>query len=132
MDQTDWQVKILGERPVQVSSTGIEIKMHGHIKEANDSDAVLFCSGRGVRAKLADESYLKSFQLGENRQLIGAIDSGALLLGRLGFFKGKPATTYPTAETKTMLESFGATVLWQSLVESGNVATAAQYLSGKF
>lgn len=131
VENADWQVKLLGDKNAHVSSTGIEIKMHGHISEAGDCDAVLFCSGRGVRAKLADELYLKSFQLDENRQLFGAIDSGALLLGKLGFLKGKAATTYPTAENKAMLESFGATVVWQSLVESGNVATAAQCLSGK-
>ena len=132
VEKPDWRVLLLGDKKVHVSSTGIEIKMHGHISEASDCDAVLFCSGRGVRTKLADESYLKNFRLDENKQLIGAIDSGALLLGKLGFLKGKTATTYPTAENKIMLESFGAIVVWQSLVVSGNVATAAQCLSGRF
>jgi transcriptional regulator GlxA family with amidase domain len=125
-------VKLLGDKASHVSSTGIEVKMHGQLEEANSTDAVLFCSGKGVRPKLADEKFLRKFKLNEKRQMIGAIDSGALLLGALGFLKDKRATTYPSAENKTTLENFGATVVWESLVTAGNIATAAQCLSGKF
>ncbi len=132
VDVAGWQVKLLGDKESYVSATGIEIKMHGRLEEANSMDAVLFCSGKGVRRKMTDENFLQAFKLDENRQLIGAIDSGALLLGALGFLKGKRATTYPTAENKKTLESFGATVVWQSFVRTGNIAMAAQCLSGKF
>lgn len=132
VEKTDWEVKLLGDKASHVSSTGIGVKMHGQLEEANSMDAVLFCSGKGVPRKLADENFLGKFKLHENRQLIGAIDSGALLLGALGFLKDKKATTYPTAENKMTLESFGATVVWESLVTAGNIATAAQCLSGKF
>lgn len=43
--KSDWHVKLLGDKESHTSSTGIEIKMHGAIEEANESDAVLFCSG---------------------------------------------------------------------------------------
>lgn len=132
VESADWQVKLLGDKAAHVSSTDIEVKMHAPLEEANDSDAVLFCSGRGTRKKMTDAKFLGNFRLDETRQLIGAIDSGALLLGALGFLRGKRATSYPSAEIKRALESFGATVLWQSFVREGNVATAAQCLSGKF
>ncbi|CAA9385610.1 MAG: Transcriptional regulator, AraC family [uncultured Pyrinomonadaceae bacterium] len=132
VEKADWQVKLLGDKAVHTSTTGIEIKMHGRLAEANSSDAVLFCSGKGTRQKMTDEKFLSSFTLDESRQLVGAIDSGALLLGALGFLRGKCATSYPSAEIKQALESFGATVVWQSFVREGNVATAAQCLSGKF
>lgn len=132
VDVADWQVKLLGDKKSHVSSTGIEIKMHGHLEEAESSDAVLFCSGKGTRRKMTDEDFLSRFKLDERRQLIGAIDSGALLLGALGFLKGKKATSYPSAEIKKALENFGAEVVWKSFVREGNVATAAQCLSGKF
>lgn len=132
VERADWQVKLLGDKAAHVSGTGIEVKMHAPLEGANSSAAVLFCSGRGTRRKMTDEKFLASFKLDLERQLIGAIDSGALLLGALGFLRGKRATSYPSAEIKRALESFGATVVWQSFVREGNVATAAQCLSGKF
>jgi transcriptional regulator GlxA family with amidase domain len=128
----DWHVKILGEKESHVSSTGIEIKMHGPLSEANESDAVLFCSGKGTRKKMRDDSFLEAFRLDESRQLIGAIDSGALLVGALGLLKGRRATSYPSAEIKEALEGMGAEVVWESFVRDGNVATAAQCLSGQY
>lgn len=128
----NWRVLLVGDKPAHTSSTGIEVKMHGQLAEANSSDAVLFCSGKGTRRKMTDEKFLNSFRLDEGRQMIGAIDSGALLLGALGLLKGRKATTYPTAEIKTALENFGAEVVWRSFVQDGNIATAAQCLSGKF
>lgn len=132
VEKPDWQVKMLGDKESHVSSTGIEIKMHGQLEEANESDAVLFCSGKATRRKMTDGSFLEKFKLDESRQLIGAIDSGALLLGALGFLKGKQATGYPSAEIKMALENFGAEVVWKSFVKTGNIATAAQCLSGKY
>ena len=112
----DWRVLLLGDKESHTSSTGIEIKMHDFIEKANESDAVLFGSGRGTRTKMADDAYLSRFKLDEKRQLIGALDSGALLLGKLGFLTGRRATAYPSDEVKKLLESFGAEVSWQSFV----------------
>jgi transcriptional regulator GlxA family with amidase domain len=131
VESPDWHVMILGDKESHVSTTGIEIKMHGRLEEANEADAVLFCSGNGTRKKVRDESFLSAFKLDESRQLIGAIDSGALLLGALGLLKGRKATSYPSAEIKRMLEEAGAEVVWDSFVREGNVATAAQCLAGQ-
>ncbi len=132
VEEPVWEVKLLGDKTSHVSSTGIEIKMHGQLEEANSSNAVLFCSGKGTRKKITDEMFLNAFKLDEGKQLIGAIDSGALLLGALGLLKGKRVTSYPSAEIRTALENFGAEVVWKSFVMEGNIATAAQCLSGKF
>ena len=131
VEEPNWRVRLLGEKDAHVSTTGIEIKMHGRLKEANSSDAVLFCSGKGTCRKMNDKEFLDSFRLNENKQLIGAIDSGALLLGSLGLLKGRRATNYPSEEIKKALENFGAKVVWESFVREGNIATAAQCLSGK-
>jgi transcriptional regulator GlxA family with amidase domain len=132
VESPDWHVKFLGDKDSHISSTGIEIKMHGYLDEANSSDAVLFCSGKGTRKKMHDTAFLNSFKLDESKQLLGAIDSGALLLGSLGFLKGRKATSYPSAEIKKSLESMGAEVIWKSFVLEGNVATAAQCLAGQY
>ena len=126
-----WRVRLLGERESHTSSTGVEVKMHGRLEEANASDAVLFCSGRGTRRLVHEENFLGAFRLDESRQLVGAIDSGALLLGALGLLKGRRATTYPSAELKSLLTGMGVEVVWETFVRDGNVATAAQCLAGQ-
>ncbi|MBA2737123.1 MAG: DJ-1/PfpI family protein [Pyrinomonadaceae bacterium] len=129
----DWEVKILGEQDAHFSATGIEVKTHGTIEEANDADAVLFVSGQGTRAKMIDKDWLSRFRLDSEKQLVGSICSGSLILAALGLLDGKTATTYPTS--KTALESFGVETVEKPFVQNGNVATAGgclaqQYLVG--
>lgn len=129
----NWSVKILGENESHVSATGISIQTQGRIEEANESDAVLFVSGQGTREKKRDENWLQRFRLNPEKQLIGSICSGSLILAALGLLEGKTATTYPTS--KTALESFGVEVAEKPFVVNGNVATAGgclaqQYLIG--
>ena len=130
---SDWEVKILGEKDVHLSATNIEIKTHGRIEEAGEADAVLFVSGQGTRERIADDNWLKRFNLNPEKQLVGSICSGALILAKLGLLQNKLATTYPTS--KTLLESFGIEVVEKPFVVNGNVATAGgclaqQYLIG--
>jgi transcriptional regulator GlxA family with amidase domain len=129
----DWEVKILGAGEKQVSATGIETKTHGAIEEANASDAVLFVSGQGTRERIADDEWLGRFALDPEKQFIGSICSGSLILAKLGLLEGKTATTYPTS--KAVLESFGIEVVEKPFVAHGRVATAGgclaqQYLVG--
>ncbi len=81
---------------------------------------------------MTDRAFLSAFNLDETKQLIGAIDSGALLLGALGLLKGRRATSYPSAEIKKALENFGAEVVWKSFVQEERIATAAQCLAGQY
>lgn len=130
-----WQVKILGERDVHVSATGIPVQTHGRLEEANKADAVVFASGQGTRSVIVDDAWLAKFDLKPGRQFIGSICSGSLILAKLGLLAGRKATTYPTS--KALLESFGVKVVEEPFVASGNVATAGgclaqQYLAGWF
>ena len=129
----NWEVLILGEKEAHVSATGISIATHGRVEEANDADAVLFISGQGTRAKMVDKDWLSRFHLDSEKQLVGSICSGALILAALGLLEGKTATTYPTS--KTALESFGVEIVEKPFVVNGKVATAGgclaqQYLIG--
>lgn len=128
-----WSVKILGEKESHISVTGIPTATHGRIEEANEADAVLIVSGPGTRDRITDESWLARFRLSSERQLIGSICSGSLILAKLGLLDGKTATTYPTS--KTLLESLGVEVVEEPFVANENVATAGgclaqQYLIG--
>jgi transcriptional regulator GlxA family with amidase domain len=133
VNEPGWRVRILGESDSHLSSTGIRIPMHGHISESTSCDVVLFSSGMGTRRKRLDPEFLSHFRLNPERQLIGSMCSGALLLAALGLLEGKQATTYPTS--RALLESTGVRVVERPFVREGNVATAAgclaaQYLAG--
>jgi len=125
-----WSVKILGEKDSHVSATNIAVKAHGRIEEANDANAVLFVSGQGARDRIADENWLKRFNLNAEKQFIGSICSGALILARLGLLENKTATTYPTS--KAALESFGVEVAEKPFIAHGNVATAGGCLAQQY
>ena len=128
-----WSIRIVGDAPVHRSMTGLTVPVHGPLEEANDAHAVLFTSGKGNRAKIQDPKWLARFELDPERQRIGSICSGALILAALGLLEGKRATTYPSA--KSLLESYGVAVVEEPFVQQGNVATAggclaAQQLAG--
>jgi putative intracellular protease/amidase len=126
----DWEVRILGENIAHLSATNIEVKTHGRIEEANDADAVLFVSGQGTRDRINDENWLAKFNLDAEKQLIGSICSGSLILAKLGLLEGKTATTYPTS--KAMLESFGVEVVEKPFVAHGRIATAGGCLAQQY
>jgi transcriptional regulator GlxA family with amidase domain len=83
----------------------------------------------GTRKKIHDDRFLKALQLNPDRQMIGSMCSGALILAALGLLEGKSATTYPTA--KALLESYGINVVERSFVQEGNIATAAGCLAAQ-
>jgi transcriptional regulator GlxA family with amidase domain len=130
VERPGWEVKILGSGEEHVSSTGIRLRTHGRLEEANDSRAVLFASGRGTRRLIEDGDFLRAFRLDPARQLVGSMCSGALILARLGLLEGRRATTYPTA--KAQLEASGVEVVEEPFVREGNVATAAGCLAAQY
>jgi transcriptional regulator GlxA family with amidase domain len=127
LKRPDWSVRIVGTQPTHTSVTGLTVPVHGLIEECNDADIVFFGSGAGSRKLITDREYLARYQLNPDRQLIGSMCSGALLLAALGLLTNKTATTYPSA--RPALESFGVTVVDEPLVVHGNVATAAGCLA---
>ena len=126
----DWEVKILGERETHLSATNIEVKTSGRIEEAKNADAVLFVSGQGTRDRIADENWLAKFDLNTEKQFVGSICSGSLILAKLGLLEGKTATTYPTS--KEVLESFGVETVEKPFVAHGKIATAGGCLAQQY
>lgn len=130
-NQTDWRVSLLGTKPEHRSAHGLSVPTHGHLREAGDADAVLFCSGKlGVPTFLADESNLLALSLDPTRQFIGSICAGAFILARLGLLADGPATTHPDAQQA--LAACGIDVVDQALVCRGRVATAGGCLSALY
>ncbi len=130
-NNADWQVKILGTKEVHLSAHGLSVKTHGHIREANDADVVLFSSGKtGVKAAMADGAFMEAFSLNPEKQLIGSICAGSFILAKLGLLASGPATTHPDA--KEELHTLGVEVLDKALVCNGNIATAGGCLSAVY
>jgi transcriptional regulator GlxA family with amidase domain len=127
-NKTDWQVKILGTKEQHRSTHGLLVTTHGNISEANDADVVLFSSGRvGVINVIENKSFLESFSLNPQKQMIGSICSGAFILAKLGLLENVLATTHP--EAKTGLQALGVETIDKPFVCNGNVATAGGCLS---
>jgi transcriptional regulator GlxA family with amidase domain len=124
----DWKVRLLGTSDHHTSAAGLTIPMHGRIEEAEGADAVLFASGPETRALRLDRGYLARLKVDPQRQLVGSMCSGALILQALGLLEGKRATTHPYA--RDLLASTGVTVVDEPFVREGNVATAAACLAG--
>lgn len=130
-NKIDWQVRILGTKEQHQSANGLVINTHGDISEANDADVVLFSSGKkGIEVVLKDKKFLNAFSLNPQKQMIGSICSGALILAVLGFLKNKQATTHPVA--KTDLQALGVDAIDKPLVCNGNIATAGGCLSATY
>ena len=119
----DWKVQLLGTEPTHISMAGLRIPMTGTISEITLADAVIFASGKGVQKLYRNQDYINRLKVNPEKQLIGSMCSGALLLGAKGLLSGKKATTYPTVVEQ--LKEFNVEVIEQSFVNSGNVSTAA-------
>jgi transcriptional regulator GlxA family with amidase domain len=122
-----WTVRLLSDQPRLTSYSGVSIEAQGTLAEAVAADAVFVVSGDGSRAKLADPAFMSALQFAPSRQIIGAIDSGALILAGLGLLDGLSATTYPPVMPE--LEAMGVRTEMRALVVHGNVATGGGCLA---
>lgn len=122
-----WRVRLLADRPRITSYSGIAVEAHGGLAEAGTADGVFIVSGDGSRDKLADPAFMGALRLDPARQVIGAIDSGALVLAALGLLDGLSATTYPTVMPE--LEAMGVRTEDRPLVVHGNIATGGGCLA---
>ncbi|KMN42047.1 DJ-1/PfpI family protein [Bacillus sp. LK2] len=123
----DWKVEIIGTKTSHISMSGLEIPTSGTLDKIPHSDVVIFTSGTGVSKLLNNEEYLNTIKLDVEKQLIGAMCSGTLLLGALGLLQNKTATTYPTRMKD--LSKYGAIPVNKSFVVNQNIATAASCMA---
>ena len=120
---SEWDVQLLGTETTHISMSGLRIPMTGNISYIPIADAVIFASGKGIQDLYKNQEYLDKIHIDPQRQLIGSMCSGALLLGAKNLLTGKKATTYPSVVDQ--LKQFDVDVIEQSFVNEGNVSTAA-------
>ena len=126
----DWDVRILGKTDHVTSVAGLKIPTHGRLAETKDSAAVIFASGVGVEDVLRDADFLAALHLDEERQLIGSMCAGAVILAEKGLLRGRRATTYPTYFAKLATYE-GVEPVEEPFVPNGNVATAGGCLAAQ-
>jgi transcriptional regulator GlxA family with amidase domain len=127
---SDWDIRILGKTEYVTSVAGLKIPTHGRLDETADSRVVIFASGIGVEDVLKDRAFLDSLQLNEQRQLIGSMCAGAVILAEKGLLRGRRATTYPTYFDRLATYE-GVQPVRESFVPNGNVATAGGCLAAQ-
>ncbi len=125
--QGPWEMKLCADTPTVTSYSGVEIKSDGTLADVVAADAVFIPSGDGSRAKLANPRYMAALALDPTRQVIAAIDSGVLILAKLGLLKDQAATTYLTVFPE--LEAMGVRTQRTAIVAHGNVATGGGCLA---
>lgn len=124
-----WEVEIVSDRLRLRSATGLFFDTHGDPGRAAAADALLFCGGTGVARRCQDSALLALLKVNPARQMLAAVNEGALMLGGLGLLKNRIVTAPPNAELRQRLLAFGARIEPASFIEQGNLATAAQSLA---
>lgn len=123
----DWRAIICGVSTEVRSCTGVAIHTHAPLSAVREADAVFVVSGPGVHDAMEDVQFLNEVKCDPARQLIAAIDSGVLILARLGLLAGLSATTYPSVFSH--LEALGVRVEKRPFVVHGNIATGGGCLA---
>ena len=127
VDAPGWKAEITSPAEMVVSRNGVRIHAQQPLEFAREADVVLFGSGSRTLEMVNDPAIMSRLQLDPARQLIGSQCSGALALWKLGFLKTLPACT--DVMTRPRLEAAGVTVLDQTFVAHGNIASAGGCLS---
>ncbi len=124
------EVRIVAETPTIRSHTGLELHRQAPLRTVREADGVFVASGPGTRAWAVRPDLAELLPLDPQRQLLCALDSGALLLAALGHLRGLEATTYPSPDLYASLQAHGASPVRRGLVTHERIATAAQCLGG--
>ena len=104
------------------------------------ADAVYVTSGKGTRRLARDAGFLAALAIDPARQIVAAVDSGALVLAAKGLLTGKRATTYPSPDLHDALAGLAAfapgeidrdiTVLALPLRDGAGLIALAAFLGG--
>ncbi len=121
---------LAGPSPQAVSMNGVVTGISGTLADAARADAVLVGSGRQTREFAADPAFLASLSLDPTRQLVASQCSGALILAKLGILTGLPVCT--DNKTRPWIEALELKVVQETLLVTGNVATAGGCLSAQY
>jgi transcriptional regulator GlxA family with amidase domain len=93
-------------------------------------DVLLIPGGEGTRREVDNASLIEFVQrVGQGASWVTSVCTGAFVLSRAGFLKGRSATTH-WASMKELRAEPGVTAVEQRFVHDGNVITAAGVSAG--
>jgi transcriptional regulator GlxA family with amidase domain len=129
----EWKVALVSEEGAPVRSfLGTTIQVDHSFGDCPPLDLILLPGGMGTRTE-ANNTKLIDFvrRQGHDAQYVTSVCTGAILLHRAGFLKGKQATTHWGAISELQGLGGGTIVVNdQRWVHDGNVITAAGVSAG--
>lgn len=126
----DWRVFTVAQEPVVKGAIGLSVNADYTFENAPDADIIVVPGGFGTRPGMENATligYIK--RAGEAAQYVTSVCTGAFLLHRAGFLKGRRATTY-WAQHKALADMGDVEVVSERWVHDGNVITAAGVSAG--
>lgn len=126
----DWRVFTVAQEPVVKGAIGLSVNVDYTFADAPHADIVIVPGGFGTRPGMENATlidYIK--RAGEAADYVTSVCTGAFLLHKAGFLKGRRATTY-WAQHKELAALGDVEVVSERWVHAGNVITAAGVSAG--
>ncbi len=126
----DWRVFTVAEERVVKGSCGLSVNVDYTFAEAPAADIVVVPGGFGTRPGMENAALIGYIQrAGEGARYVTSVCTGAYLLHRAGFLRGRRATTY-WSERNALAAMGDVTVVEERWVHDGNVISAAGVSAG--
>jgi transcriptional regulator GlxA family with amidase domain len=126
----DWRVFTVAETPVVKGAIGLSVNADYTFDDAPKADVIVVPGGFGTRPGMENEKLIGYIQrAGAEAEWVTSVCTGAFLLHRAGFLKGRKATTY-WAQHQMLADMGDVEVVSERWVHDGNVITAAGVSAG--
>lgn len=125
-----YQLTVVGERAGAIDSdTPMQFMVEKTFDETPRPEMLFVIGGSSATKDIQNQKVLNYLRTAsESAELVGAVDTGSLLLAAAGLLNDKQATTHWAY--RKQLESFGARYVRQAWVEDGKFITAAGVSGG--
>jgi transcriptional regulator GlxA family with amidase domain len=126
----DWRVFTVAQERVVKGAIGLSVNVDYTFDDAPHADVMVVPGGFGTRPGMENEALIGYIRrAGEAADYVTSVCTGAFLLHRAGFLKGRRATTY-WAQRQALADMGDVEVVEQRWVHDGNVVTAAGVSAG--
>jgi len=126
----DWRVFTVAQKRVVKGAIGLSVNVDYTFDNAPHADVIVVPGGFGTRPGMENEALIGYIRrAGEAADYVTSVCTGAFLLHRAGFLKGRRATTY-WAQRQALADMGDVEVVEQRWVHDGNVVTAAGVSAG--